>query len=86
MLIIDGILAAPLRGLMFVLEKIDEAVREEAANEERATMAALSALHGAFDEGAIGEAEFDARERELLDRLDQLRWRGNDDAEHADGA
>ncbi len=30
MIIIDSLLAAPLRGLMFVLEKIDEAVRAEA--------------------------------------------------------
>ena len=28
MFIIDDLLAAPLRGLMFVLEKIDEAVHE----------------------------------------------------------
>lgn len=83
MLIIDDILAAPLRGLIFVLKKIDEAVREEAANEERAVMADLSALHRALDEGAIGAAEFDARERELLDRLDRLRSRGVSDADDA---
>jgi len=28
MIIIDSLLAAPLRGLMFVLEKIDEAVQK----------------------------------------------------------
>ena len=83
MLIIDSLLAAPLRGLMFVVEKIDEAVREEAAAEERAVMADLSALHRAFGEGAIGEAEFDESERRLLDRLDRLRWRGAGDADGA---
>ena len=83
MLIIDSLLAAPLRGLMFVVEKIDEAVREEAAAEERAVMADLSALHRALDGGAIGEAEFADRERRLLDRLDRLRWQGADDADGA---
>jgi hypothetical protein len=82
-LIIDNLLAAPLHGLMFVLEKIDEAVREEAANEERTIMADLSALHRAFDEGAIDEAAFDARERDLLDRLDRLGSRGASDADDA---
>lgn len=83
MLIIDSLLAAPLRGLLFVLEKIDEAAREEAANEERAIMADLSALHRALDEGAIGEAEFEARERDLLDRLDRLGSQGASDADDA---
>jgi hypothetical protein len=82
-LIIDSLLAAPLRGLMFVLEKIDEAVREETANEERGVMADLSALHRAFDEGAIDETTFDARERDLLDRLDRLGCRGAGDADDA---
>jgi hypothetical protein len=40
--------------------------------EERAIMADLSALHRALDSAAITEAEFDAREQELLRRLDQL--------------
>ncbi|MGO9771839.1 MAG: gas vesicle protein GvpG [Roseiarcus sp.] len=83
MIIIDSILAAPLRGLMFVLEKIDEAVREEAEAEERTIMADLSALHRALDTGAITEAEFDGREQKLLDRLDQLRSDGASDADDA---
>ncbi len=83
MIIIDSILAAPLRGLMFVLEKIDEAVREEAEAEERTIMADLSALHRALDTGAITGAEFDGREQKLLDRLDQLRSEGASDADDA---
>ena len=66
MFLIDNLLAAPLRGLMFVLKKIDEAVQKEVEVEERAIMADLSALHRALDSGAITEAEFDAREQELL--------------------
>jgi hypothetical protein len=83
MIIIDSLLAAPLRGLMFVLEKINEAVQEEAEAEERAIMADLSALHRALDSGAITEAEFDGREQRLLDRLDHLRSEGASDADDA---
>ncbi len=83
MIIIDSLLAAPLRGLMFVLEKIDEAVQEEAEAEERAIMADLSALHRALDSGAVTEAEFDAREQKLLDRLDRLQSEGRGDADDA---
>ena len=72
MFLIDNLLAAPLSGLIFVLKKINEAVQKEVEVEERAIMADLSALHRALDSAAITEAEFDAREQELLRRLDQL--------------
>ncbi len=83
MIIIDSLLAAPLRGLMFVLEKINEAAHEEAEAEERTIMADLSALHRALDSAAITEAEFDAREQKLLDRLDRLHSQGASDADDA---
>jgi hypothetical protein len=81
MIVVDSLLAAPLRALMFVVEKIDEAVQAEVEAEERTIMADLAALHRALDGGAIGEAEFDGRERKLLDRLDHLQseWAGDAD-------
>ncbi|MFZ3181403.1 MAG: gas vesicle protein GvpG [Methylocystis silviterrae] len=85
MIIIDSLLAAPLRGLMFVLEKIDEAVQKEIEAEEQAVMADLSALHRALDSGAMTEAEFDMREQKLLDRLDRLHSEGGSDA-HGDAS
>lgn len=80
MIIIDTLLAAPVRGLVFVLEKIDEAVKAEVEADKRTIMADLSALHRALDSGAIGPAEFDAREQKLLDRLDRLPSEGDGDA------
>lgn len=80
MFIIDDLLAAPMRGLMFVLEKIDEAVQKEREAEEQAIMADLTALHRALDSGAITEVEFDAREHDLLSRLDGLRGEDGDNA------
>lgn len=79
MLLIDDLLAAPMRGLMFVLEKIDEAARQEREAEERAVMAELSELYRALETGALTEAEFDAREEKLLKRLDELQGKGGGD-------
>lgn len=72
MIIIDSLLAAPLRGLLFVLEKVHEAVQKEIEADEQTIMADLAALHHALDSGVITEAEFDVREQVLLDRLDRL--------------
>jgi hypothetical protein len=80
MILIDSLLAAPLRGLVFVLKKIDEAVLTELEAEEMAIMADLSALHRALDSAAITEAEFDAHEQKLLRRLDQLHAEDGGDA------
>ncbi|MGE0235126.1 gas vesicle protein GvpG [Methylocystis sp.] len=73
-------MAAPARGLLFVLQKIDEVVQQEIEAEERAIMTDLSALHRALEVGAITEAEFDLREKKLLTRLESLRGKGKDDA------
>ena len=84
MFIIDNLLAAPLRGLMFVLEKIDEAVAGRKSRRRSGRSWRISpALHRALDGGAITEAEFDAREQKLLDRLDRLRSEGTGDADDA---
>ncbi len=78
MFIIDNLLAAPVRGLMFVLRRVEEAVQQEVEATEKAIMADLSALHRALDSGTITEAEFDAREEHLLHRLDRLHAEGGD--------
>jgi len=72
MFLIDNLLGAPMNGLMFVFRKINDAVHEEMALDERALMSELTALHRALDEGAISEAEFEPREHALLERLDRL--------------
>ena len=81
MFIIDDLLASPLRGLMFVLEKINDAVQQEREAQERATMTELTALHRALDEGKITEDEFNMREQTLLGRLDRLQ---RDDGDESD--
>lgn len=78
MLLIDDLLAAPLRGLFFVLREIAEAAREEQAAERRRAMADLAELHRRLEEGEISEANFEAAEQRLLRRLESLH--GTDDA------
>lgn len=77
MLLVDDLLAGPVRGLVFVLKKIDEVVRQEFEAEERAIMADLSALHQALDAGSLTEAEFEIREETLLNQLEGLRGKGH---------
>lgn len=72
MLLIDDLLGAPARGLMFVLREIAKSVDAEREAEQRALMSDLSELHRRLDAGRITEAEFDQRESALLARLDRL--------------
>lgn len=77
MLLIDDILAAPFRGLLFILKEIDKAVQQECEAEEKRTTAQLVELHRRLEAGALSEAEFDAEEAVLLQKLDDLHRRRN---------
>ena len=80
MLLIDDLLAAPFRGLMFILREINNAVKAEQEAEERRMMSELAGLNRRLDEGQITEAEFEAEEQALLSRLDRLHGEGEVDA------
>ena len=73
MLLVDDLLLAPLSGLLWVAEKIHDAAREEMAHEADAITEELRQLYLMLEAKQITEADFDARERELLDRLDAIR-------------
>jgi hypothetical protein len=75
MLIIDDILAAPFKGLIWIFREIQEAAEQEQAGEADRITAQLSELYMRLETGEITEAEFEAREKELLDRLDQIQLR-----------
>ena len=76
MLLIDDLLAAPFRGLMFILSEINNAVEAEQEADERRIMSALAGLNRRLDEGQITEAEFEAEEQALLSRLDRPHGQG----------
>jgi len=76
MLLIDDLLAAPLRGLFFVLQEINAAVQAERELEERGIIAELGDLHRKLDSNEISEADFEIGEERLLQRLDSFRGDG----------
>ena len=72
MFIIDDILLSPLKGLMWIAEKIDEIAENELSDEGK-LMDDLMQLQLKFELDEIEEEEFDRLESELLDRLDMIR-------------
>ena len=84
MFLIDDIILAPVRGLFWVFKEIRDAAEEEQANEAEAITTKLSELYMMLETGQMTEAEFDAAEKALLDRLDAIKERadgGNEEAE-----
>jgi len=72
MMILDDILLSPVRGIFWVFNEVYKAAQEELSNEEKAITAELGNLYVMLDKGGITEPEFEKRERELLDRLDEI--------------
>jgi hypothetical protein len=73
MFLVDDILMAPARGLLWVFKEIHRAAEEAQANEADAITAQLSDLYMMLETGQMTEAEFDAAEKSLLDRLDAIK-------------
>lgn len=73
MLLVDDILFYPFTGLLWVFREIQKAAEQEMINEAEAITAELGELYMLLETGKITEAEFDEREKALLDRLEQLQ-------------
>lgn len=72
MFILDDMAKAPLKGFMFIVREISNAAQQEIAKERTSLMAELSRLHLQLEQSEITEEQFEARELELLDRLEQI--------------
>ncbi|KVK82177.1 gas vesicle protein GvpG [Burkholderia sp. MSMB1498] len=72
MFILDNLLAAPIKGMFWIFEEIAQAAEDETIADIETTKAALVELYRELEFGQIDEAEFESRERALLDRLDSL--------------
>jgi hypothetical protein len=72
MLLIDDILFAPLKGIIFLAEKINEVIEKE-TSDEGAVKERLMALQLKFEMDEIDEEEYDKREDELLKTLERIR-------------
>lgn len=76
MFIVDDVLLFPIYGTLWINKMLYNAAQEEIANEAESLTMQLSELYMALETGRITEAEFDQREKELLDRLDAIETRG----------
>lgn len=76
MFLIDDIICFPARGLLAIFREIENAARQEFDSEADAIRSSLSELYMMLETGTITSAEFDAREKELLDRLDAVESAG----------
>jgi len=72
MFLIDDILLAPLKGVIFIAEKINEVIEKE-MSDEGAIKERLMALQLKFEMDEINEEEYDEREDELLKLLENIR-------------
>jgi hypothetical protein len=72
MFIIDSILLSPLKGLVWLGEKINEVAEKEVSDEGRIKEKIME-LQLRFELDEIHEDEYTRRETELLDRLDEIR-------------
>lgn len=84
MFLIDDIILAPVRGLFWVFKEIRDAAEEEQANAAEDITAKLSELYMMLETGQMTEAEFDAEEKALLDRLDAIKEREDSEEEEED--
>ena len=75
MLIVDDILTAPFTGIYWIFKEIHNAALEEQVGEADRITAQLSELYMMLETGQMTEAEFDAEEKALLDRLDAIKER-----------
>jgi hypothetical protein len=76
MFLVDNLLMAPARGLLWIFEEIHNAAEEELANESESITEQLRNLYLQLETDAITEQEFDTGEKILLDRLDVIEARG----------
>ena len=72
MFLIDDILLAPFKGIIFLAEKINEVVEKE-TSDEGAVKERLMELQLKFEMDEITEEEYDQKEDELLTLLDNIR-------------
>ena len=72
MFLIDDILLAPLKGVIFIAEKINEIIEKE-MSDEGSVKERLMSLQLKFEMDEITEEEYDEREDELLKLLEQIR-------------
>jgi len=70
--LIDDILLAPLKGVIWIGERLNEIAEKEFSDEGR-IKEKLMELQLKFEMDEISEEEYNRQEKELLERLDAIR-------------
>jgi hypothetical protein len=78
---VDDILLFPVHSIMWVFREISEIAQKELDGEATSITEQLRVLYMQLETGRITEAEFDAAEKHLLDRLDAIESRKEDEGE-----
>jgi hypothetical protein len=72
MFLIDDLLLAPFKGVIFIANKINEVIEKE-TSDEGSVKERLMALQLKFEMDEITVEEYDEREDELLKLLEKIR-------------
>lgn len=72
MFLIDSILLAPVKGVIWLGKKINEVVEKE-TSDQGVIKEKLMELQLQFELDEISEDEYNKKEKELLERLDVIR-------------
>ena len=72
MFILDDLLLAPLKGMLFIGKKINEVIEKE-RSDEGSVKERLMRLQLRFEMDEIDEQEYDRQEDELLQLLQRIR-------------
>jgi hypothetical protein len=81
MLLVDDIVFAPVRGILWIFREIRDIAQEELDGEAKSVTEQLRTLYMQLETGRITEAEFEAGEKELLDRLEKIESRRTEENE-----
>src|ERR1017187_558670 len=84
MLLVDDILCSPFSGILWVFREISKIAHEELDGEGQLINEQLRLLYMELETGRITEEQFDAQEKLLLDRLDAIDSRLEDEGEFED--
>ncbi len=72
MFLLDDIVLAPFKGIIFIAEKIDDLIQKEISDEGR-IKERLMALQLKFEMDEITIEEYDRQEEELLEMIERIR-------------
>ena len=79
MLLVDDILSFPVTSILWIFREIDKIAHEELDGEGQRLNEQLRLLYMELETGRITEEQFDAEEKLLLDRLDAVDRRMEDE-------